>query len=188
METEDIVGRWINHKTHGKGKILEFDGKKIFVKFLNGDEFYFKYPDFNYERYFTFCTEVYNLDEDFDDGDDEDDADADKDTTFRRSRYWNSIDRLIFGEYIDDAEFCNECGEELVIEKGPYGFYYRCDACGYTRELVRRGRGRPKKLVTLKDENEFIDWLNNHGFNPDTIKTYVTGARQYMEFLEQNKC
>ena len=34
MKIENIVGRWINHKTHGKGKILEFDGRKIFVKFI----------------------------------------------------------------------------------------------------------------------------------------------------------
>ena len=48
-------GVWINHKIHGKGRIIGFNGKVILVKFLTGKELLFKYPDPNYEQYFTFC-------------------------------------------------------------------------------------------------------------------------------------
>ena len=187
METEDIVGRWINHKTHGKGKILEFDGKKIFVKFLNGDEFYFKYPDFNYERYFTFCTEVYNLDEDFDDGDEDDE---DEHTTFRRSKYWKDLYRLSLGELIDDEEDLDsifyEVDDEIIDDE--FELKGKILDCICEKKESPETPEQPKGPEKIRFQDEFAKWLDEQGMHAYAVDTYILGVKWYIRFLRQKKC
>lgn len=115
------------------------------------------------------------------------------------------VTKLRFMEKLFMSIKCPDCDSELVRGINSYGEnYYICSDyknCGFIRYFVEQSghnahfgenktssyskkRGRPLFLKEFEAKDAFTDWLAEQGLNDDTIKTYITGAKQYIKFLE----
>lgn len=91
----------------------------------------------------------------------------------------------------DDCGKCPMCGEDLMFSKNKKLLYECSNAkCNYVEFQYQNMDKGKKKPGGLKMDGEellsliiYTEWLKKQNISDDSIKTYISGAKKYIQFL-----